>query len=133
MPKIQLNRIVETKLVSRNGNVCVEQIARGVSVGFVGPDGRVVSLAFDGRYGCESEGGNMLRETYGTYADCPVIDADGRQSGPMPDMQAMRFLRDALIGMDLGDYDPCRVCADCGVLFIPDSPTGCCFCPACEA
>jgi hypothetical protein len=132
MTRIQLDRIVETKLVRRNGNVCVEQIARSVGVGFVGPDGRTVSLAFDGRCDHKSEGGNMVRETYAPYGDCPVIDADDRQSGPMPDIQAMRFLRDALIEMDLGDYDPQRVCAECGVSFVPDSPSGCNFCPACD-
>ena len=132
MTKIQLTRTVETKLVRRNGADCIEQIVRDISVSFAGPDGRAVSLAFDGRYDREADACGMIRETYGTYADCPVIDASDRQSGPMPDIQAMRFLRDALIEMDLGDYDPWRVCAECGGSFIPDNPTGCCFCPACD-
>jgi hypothetical protein len=132
MSKIQLRRIVETKLVRRNGNDCIEQVVRGVGVSFTGPDGRVVSLAFDGRCDRENHVCDMVSETYETYADCPVIDADERQSGPMPDIQAMRVLRDALIKMDLGDYDPNRVCAECGVSFVPDSPTGCSFCPACN-
>jgi hypothetical protein len=132
MTKIQLSRIVETKLVRRNGNDCVEQVVRGVSVNFVGPDGRFVSLAFDGRCDRKDEACSMVHETYAPYSDCPVIDGDDRQSGPMPDVQAMRLLRDALIGMDLGDYDPQRVCAECGVSFVPDNPTGCNFCPACD-
>jgi hypothetical protein len=132
MTKIQLSRIVETQLVRRNGNDCVEQVVRGVSVNFVGPDGRHVSLAFDGRYGRKDEVGGAVRETYAPYADCPVIDANDRQSGPMPDVQAMRFLRDALVAMDLGDYDPSRVCSYCGASFVPDNPVGVCFCPACD-
>ena len=132
MTKIQLNRIVETKLVRRNGNDCVEQVVCSVGVGFVGPDGRTVSLAFDGRCRSEDEIGNTVSEVYGTYIDCPVIDGADRQSGPMPDIQAMRFLRDALIGMDLGDFDPRRVCAECGVSFVPANTAGCCFCPACD-
>ena len=132
MTKIQLNRIVETKLVRRNGNDCVEQVVRGVSVDFAGPDGQHVSLAFDGRCNRKDEACNMVSETYAPYSDCPVIDGDNRQSGPMPDIQAMRFLRDALVEMDLGDYDPRRVCAECGVYVTPDNPSAYNVCPACD-
>ena len=131
MTKIQLSRIVETNLVRRNGNDCVEQDVRGVSVGFVGPDGHTVSLAFDGRCNRKDEACNTVHETYVPYADCPVIDADDRQSGPMPDIQAMRFLRDALIAMDLGDYDASRECVECGVSFVPDNPSCYYLCSAC--
>jgi hypothetical protein len=132
MSKIQLSRIVELQLVRRDGNDCVEQVVRGIGVNFTGPDGRTVSLAFDGRFDRENHVCGMVNETYAPYGDCPVINGDGVQSGPMPDVQAMRFLRDALIGMDLGDYDPDRVCAECGVSFVPDNPSGCNFCPACD-
>ena len=132
MAKIQLLRIAETKLVRRNGTDCVEQVVRSVGVGFVGPDGRTVSLAFDGRCDRKDEAcGSGVYETYAPYSDCPVIDANNKQSGPMPDIQAMRFLRDALVAMDLGDYDPWRECVECGEKFVPDNPTGCDFCPAC--
>jgi hypothetical protein len=132
MTKIQLHRNVETKLVRRDGNDCVEQVVRGVSVSFVGPDGRTVSLGFDGRFDREDDSFGSVSETYAPYGDCPVINGDGVQSGPMPDVQAMRFLRDALIEMDLGDYDPSRVCAECGVSFVPDNPSGYNICPACN-
>jgi len=132
MSKIQLNRIVKPVTVVSNDGARIEQRTESVGVSFAGPDGRTVSLAFDGRCDCKADAPGMIRETYAPYADCAVIDGEYRQSGPMPDIQVMRFLRDALIDLDLGDYDPRRVCIVCGGEFEPASPGCCNVCADCE-
>ena len=131
MSKIQLIRIVESGLVIRGGDVRIEQRAQKVGVNFTGPDGQYVSLAFDGRCDSERETGSSVCETYLPYADCPVINGENQQSGPVTDIQAMRFLRDALIAMDLGDYDPRRDCIVCGDEFVPAHTESYNLCPDC--
>jgi hypothetical protein len=98
-----LVRIAKSEVCREGSRLYVDQRVTHVNVSFEGPDGRVVSVAFDGR--CERDGliDGSVCEGYGTFRDCPVIDGDDRQSGPVSDLQAMRILRDALIAMDLGE------------------------------
>ena len=113
MSRIRLVQTRTARVVCDGGRNYVQDTIDSVGVEFRGPDGRAVSVAFDGR--CDREGTSCghVHETFGTYSDCPVIDAHDKQSGPVGELQAMRFLRDALIRMDLGDYDPCAVCDEC--------------------
>jgi hypothetical protein len=105
-PNIELHRVVRPGVFVRDGQTCINYDVSTVCVFFTGPDGRSVSLGFDGRYDCEDEGGRSVRELYMPYRDSPVI-TDEAQSGPMSDLRAMRFLRDALISLDLGDDANC--------------------------
>jgi hypothetical protein len=94
---MQLMRTVSPRLTS-DGNFVGG--TRSVAVKFVGDDGRSVSIAFDGRCGWVCDG-NVIHETYASYADCPVYSGD-TASGPVTDLQSMRILRDALIALNLG-------------------------------
>ena len=74
------------------------------SVSFTGPDGRVVSLAFDGRFDRYDYIGRGDGKVYQVYADCPVIDADGNQHTQFngcDGRNALRILRDSLNELDL--------------------------------
>ncbi|MHC4301008.1 MAG: hypothetical protein ACYS7Y_27350 [Planctomycetota bacterium] len=102
MTKIQLTRIVKPVLVITEGDCRIDQKAKTVAVTFEGPNGDVISVAFDGRCDRDSAGGSMVRETYELYRDCPIMAGDGDQ-GPMQDVETLRVLRDALVGMDLQD------------------------------
>lgn len=75
------------------------------AVAFTDLDGKVVSLAFDGRYDRHSSGGcrdNYHRMTYGTYSDCPVMADEGDMKDSDP-IDVIRNLRDALNNLNLGD------------------------------
>jgi hypothetical protein len=73
----------------------------------------------------------MLREEYVTYSDCPIIVGDNGQSGSVSNLAVLQILRDALVKMDLGDYDPFVVCDECEDRFVPDN-RGCVnYCPTC--
>lgn len=101
--KIRLGMIKQAAQVNRFGQVSLEIRDETVFVEFVAPNGRSVSVAFDGRPDSEGIGSSMAMSTYRTFSDCPVIDADDRQSGPVSDLEAMQILRDSLIAMNLGD------------------------------
>ena len=102
MCKIELHRITRPLIISQSGKHTMETVVESVAVTFAGPEGEV-SLAFDGRYEVEEVGRGWKRETYRTYSDCPVIDADNIQSGRVDDREVLRLLRDALMDTDLGD------------------------------
>jgi hypothetical protein len=68
-------------------------------VSFEDLDGKVVSLAFNGRPDRKDFGTIGESLTYGVYTDCPVIDGDNVQR---TDMQVVRNLRDALNKLNLG-------------------------------
>jgi len=72
-------------------------------IGLVDADGKVVSLAFDGRYFSEAWCSGMDKHTYRVFSDCPVIDGFGRQFTDSAPLAVMRNLRDALNDLNLGD------------------------------
>jgi hypothetical protein len=131
MTNVQLTRIVEPVMVTRNGRGSIENRVKTACVTFNGPDGQEVSIAFDGRADCYCDGSRMLREEYVTYSDCPIIGDNDSQSGSVSDLQVMRILRDELVKMDLGDYDPFVVCDECEDRFVPDNRSGVNYCPDC--
>ncbi len=72
---------------------------RSISIGFKSPDGKVVSLAFDGGAGRSIKGEHCT--AYRVYSDCPVIDGDEKQY--QMSRTVVRDLRDALNKLNLGD------------------------------
>ena len=103
MSNIQLTRIIEPILSTRGRHTCIENAVVSMGVSFFDANDNQVSLAFDGRFESEAIGGRMVQEKYSSYSDCPVINGDGVQSGPVTDLQAIRFLRDALNKLDLDE------------------------------
>jgi hypothetical protein len=83
----------------------VRVVAKGrdnaVSVTFVDRKGKVVSLAFDGRYDRMDDYAKHL--SYVPYTDCPIIDGDGVQRTDAQPLSIIRNLRDALNALDLGE------------------------------
>ncbi len=71
---------------------------RSISVGFKDRDGKVVSLAFDGGRGREINW--EYGKAYRVYSDCPIYDGDGNGCR---NVEVVRFLRDALNKLNLGD------------------------------
>jgi hypothetical protein len=133
-------------MISREGSkVSVDHTTKSIGVEFVGPDGRRVSIAFDGRCDRDNLGGGISLEEYFTYSDCPVMvyPADsgdcadpaerGKQSGVVSDLQAMQLLRDALIAMDLGKFEDRVACNECSVEFVPALRSYYNVCDACKA
>jgi hypothetical protein len=95
MSKITLTRIVKPTIVRDGGRVYVEDKVETLVVHFVDDDGQTVSIGFDGRAEKYADGcRGMVREEYSELSDCPVIDADRQQSGPVSDPVAV--LRAAL-------------------------------------
>jgi hypothetical protein len=134
MANVSLVRIVQPRVEVRDGRVSLVEEVKTTVVKFEGADGRSISLAFDGRASREgSDYRGAVREEYAPYGDCPVVDADGEAMRSGSDLQTMRFLRDALIAMDLGDYDPCANCIECGTTFIPEGCGAGTICPECAA
>jgi hypothetical protein len=73
------------------------------SVSFTDVDGKMVSLAFDGRHESEAYGIRGERFEYGTYSDCPIFDGAGVAHHDSTPLAVMRNLRNALINLNLGD------------------------------
>jgi hypothetical protein len=98
--KVSLVRVVNTK---GGCTGCASQSDYTVAVSFKDDDGKVVSLAFDGRPDIDDQWGNMTALTYGVYSDCPVITGDNEHKGCSDPVVVMRNLRDALNNLNLGD------------------------------
>lgn len=96
MSNVQLTRIVPKMLGNADS---------AVAVTFTDRNGKVVSLAFDGRCDFEDEAGLSDRVTYGIYTDCPIINVYGVHKVDARPEAIMRNLRDALNQLDLGDDD----------------------------
>jgi hypothetical protein len=129
---VTIERVVKSEAFRRDGVVVVADRVSSFVLKLTGPDGRMVTVGFDGRYDISKVDGSC--ELYGLYRDCPVVadmpgDANRRDSGSCSDLQAMRFLRDALIALDLGDDDETVVCVECEARFAPESDYY--LCPGC--
>lgn len=74
-----------------------------VSVSFSDLDGKMASIAFDGRYNVNDRNYAFTLYNYGTFADCPVIDENATQHKNLTDLESLRVLRDTLNRMNLGD------------------------------
>jgi hypothetical protein len=135
MSNIQLIRVVEPMPIMREGRGRIEDRDAHVGIHIVGPDGQEVSIAFDGRSDCYHEAGSQRREEYVTYADNPIRSFHGGCNGPVDDTDTLRILRDALIAMDLGDFDDSVACYECGDRFVPADPVNrghINYCPDCQ-
>ena len=93
-PNVELYRMVVKARPSTDYTTCVR---------FTDLDNKVVSLGFDGRYDIDEESDFRKCYSYGIYADCSVIDGEGRQLTKAGDLQTIRNLRDALNKLNLGD------------------------------
>lgn len=77
-----------------------------VCISFTDSDGKQVSVAFDGRFhftDIADNGGWTNRYEYELYRDCPVINGREERSVSGDDVRIMRFFRDALNDLNLGD------------------------------
>ena len=93
-PNVELYRMVVKARPNTDYTTCVR---------FTDLDNKVVSLGFDGRYDIDEESDFRKCYSYGIYADCSVIDGEGRQLTKAGDLQTIRNLRDALNKLNLGD------------------------------
>lgn len=94
MVRVALERIV----LSEQSNVDYAVIAS-----FTDLDGRVVSLAFDGRYERSDFSKTHHRASYSPHKDYPLIDGYNKQQTEIAPLQIIRNLRDALVNLNLGD------------------------------
>lgn len=131
MSNITLTRVTKPRVDCSDGTYRVKETVETLFVKFARDDGCSVSLAFDGRPHIAGYPGSPSRriEIYSVLPGCPV--QSDKQMRPGSDLQTMRFLRDALTAMDLGDYDASVVCCECGRKYIPDDSSSCTFCEDC--
>ena len=66
-------------------------------------DGKMISVAFEGRADCINHTSVFKEFTYSLYNDGPLVAECARQGRNVPDVQVMREIRDSLILMNLGD------------------------------
>jgi|GEM_PF-5817358 len=123
---------IRLKIIDQAVTVDRDTPPKGVSIKFSGPDGRHISLAFDGRYDSNSLWGNLVVKTFMPYADCPLVGNEGEQSGSISDLQAMRLLRDELIALNLGKFDPSVTCSECGKRYVPSNRVSSRVCSRCR-